>query len=44
MAMAIAVSALGARAPVTIEGIEAAEVTYPGFVPALVALGARVDA
>jgi 3-phosphoshikimate 1-carboxyvinyltransferase len=44
MAMAIAVSALGARAPVTIEGVEAAEVTYPGFVPALAALGARVDA
>ena len=43
MAMAIAVSALGARAPVTIVGIEAAAVTYPGFVPALVALGARVE-
>jgi 3-phosphoshikimate 1-carboxyvinyltransferase len=43
MAMAIAVSALAARGPVTIEGIEAAEVTFPGFVPALVALGARVD-
>ena len=44
MAMAIAVSALAARAPVTIEGIEAAEVTFPGFVPSLVALGARVEA
>jgi 3-phosphoshikimate 1-carboxyvinyltransferase len=43
MAMAIAVSGLGARGPVTVEGIEAAEVTYPRFVPALVALGARVD-
>ena len=43
MAMAIAVSALAARTPVQIEGIEAAEVTFPGFVPALVALGARVD-
>lgn len=43
MAMAIAVSALAARGPVTLEGIEAAEVTFPGFVPALVALGARVD-
>lgn len=44
MAMAIAVAALSARGPVTIEGIEAAEVTFPGFVPALLALGARVDA
>ena len=43
LAMAIAVSALGSRGPVTVEGIEAAEVTYPGFVPALVALGARVE-
>ena len=43
MAMAMAVSALAARAPVTIEGVEAAEVTFPGFLPALVALGARVD-
>jgi 3-phosphoshikimate 1-carboxyvinyltransferase len=42
MAMAMAVSALGARSPVTIEGIETSEVTYPGFVLALVALGARV--
>lgn len=44
MAMAIAISALGARGPVTVEGIEAAEVTFPGFVSALVALGARVEA
>jgi 3-phosphoshikimate 1-carboxyvinyltransferase len=43
MAMATAVGALAARGPVTIEGIEAAEVTFPGFVPALVALGVRVD-
>jgi 3-phosphoshikimate 1-carboxyvinyltransferase len=43
VAMAIAVSALGARAPVTIEGIEVAEVTFPGFVPTLIALGAWVD-
>jgi 3-phosphoshikimate 1-carboxyvinyltransferase len=43
MAMAIAVSAIAARGPVTIEGIEAAEVTFPGFVPALVALGAWVE-
>jgi 3-phosphoshikimate 1-carboxyvinyltransferase len=43
MAMAIAISALGARAPVTIEGIEASDVTYPGFVRSLVGLGARVE-
>jgi 3-phosphoshikimate 1-carboxyvinyltransferase len=43
MAMAIAVSALGARGPVTLEGIEAAEVTFPGFVPLLSNLGARLE-
>jgi len=41
--MAAAVSALGARAPVSIEGIEAAEVSFPGFVDALAGLGARID-
>ena len=43
MAMAIAVSALAARAPTTIEGIETSEVSFPGFIPTLVALGARVE-
>jgi len=43
MAMATAVSALGARGPVAIEGIEAAEVSFPGFVPALRALGATIE-
>lgn len=43
MAMALAVAGLAARSPVTVAGIQAAEVTFPGFVPALVALGARVD-
>jgi 3-phosphoshikimate 1-carboxyvinyltransferase len=43
MAMAIAVGALGARGPVTVEGAEAAEVSYPGFLPTLAALGARVE-
>jgi 3-phosphoshikimate 1-carboxyvinyltransferase len=42
--MATAVSALAARRPTTIEGIEAAGVSFPGFVDALRALGARVDA
>jgi 3-phosphoshikimate 1-carboxyvinyltransferase len=43
MAMAITVAALAADEPVSIEGIEAAEVTFPAFVPALVALGARIE-
>jgi 3-phosphoshikimate 1-carboxyvinyltransferase len=44
IAMAAAVSALGARGPVSIEGIETAEVSFPGFVDALVGLGARIEA
>jgi 3-phosphoshikimate 1-carboxyvinyltransferase len=43
LAMAAAVGALGAAGPVTIEGIEAAEVSFPGFVPALRALGATIE-
>ncbi|MCI0635739.1 MAG: 3-phosphoshikimate 1-carboxyvinyltransferase [Actinobacteria bacterium] len=43
MAMAIAVSALAARTPTAIEGIESAEISFPGFLPTLVALGARVE-
>ena len=43
IAMAAAVSALGARGPVSIEGIEAAEVSFPGFVDALAGLGARIE-
>jgi 3-phosphoshikimate 1-carboxyvinyltransferase len=31
LAMAFAIAALGARAPVTIEGAEAVTVSYPGF-------------
>ena len=31
LAMAFAIAALGARAPVTIEGAEAVSVSYPGF-------------
>jgi 3-phosphoshikimate 1-carboxyvinyltransferase len=41
--MAAAVSALAAREPTTIEGIEAAEVSFPGFVDVLRALGAGVE-
>jgi len=43
MAMAAAVGSLVARGPSTIEGIEAAEVSFPGFVGALRALGATID-
>jgi 3-phosphoshikimate 1-carboxyvinyltransferase len=42
--MATAVAALAADEPTTIEGIEVADVSFPGFVDALRALGARVDA
>jgi 3-phosphoshikimate 1-carboxyvinyltransferase len=44
MAMALAVGALAAREPVTIEGIEAAEVSFPGFLRTLRSLGAEVEA
>jgi len=43
MAMATAVAALGSSLPVTIDGIDAAEVSFPGFVPALRALGATIE-
>jgi 3-phosphoshikimate 1-carboxyvinyltransferase len=43
MAMAAAVSGLGARGPVAIEGMEAAEISFPGFLGALTALGARIE-
>ena len=41
--MAAAVAALGAARPVAIDGIEGAEVSFPGFVPALRALGATIE-
>jgi 3-phosphoshikimate 1-carboxyvinyltransferase len=43
LAMAFAVAALSADAPSEIEGIEAADVSFPGFVEALSALGASVE-
>jgi 3-phosphoshikimate 1-carboxyvinyltransferase len=43
MAMALAVAALAARGPVVVDGIEAAEVSFPGFEELLVALGARIE-
>jgi 3-phosphoshikimate 1-carboxyvinyltransferase len=43
MAMALAASAIGAERAVTVEGIEAAEVSFPGFVRTLSSLGARIE-
>jgi 3-phosphoshikimate 1-carboxyvinyltransferase len=43
MAMAVVVASLAARSPVTVEGIEAADVSFPGFVETLRALGARIE-
>jgi len=41
--MAAAVGALGARGPSRIGGIEAADVSFPGFVEALRSLGAHAQ-
>jgi len=43
MAMALAVAALGADGPSQIHGMEAADVSFPGFVATLRALGARIE-
>jgi len=43
MAMALTVAALGAEGVSVVEGIEAAEVSFPGFAAVLRALGARVE-
>ena len=43
MAMAFAVTALAARAPSDIDGIESAAVSFPGFIPLLRSLGADVE-
>jgi len=43
LAMAFAVAATAAREETTIEGIEAAEVSFPGFVATLRRLGAKAD-
>jgi 3-phosphoshikimate 1-carboxyvinyltransferase len=43
MAMAIAAGAIGAVGAVTIDGMEAAEVSFPGYVATLSALGARIE-
>jgi len=43
LAMAFAVAALAADAPCEVVGIEAADVSFPGFVPLLRSLGASVE-
>ena len=43
MAMAAAVAGLGARAEVEVEGAEVADVSFPGFVETLRALGASIE-
>lgn len=44
IAMALAVGAIGAAGAVTIDGMEAADVSFPGFAATLSSLGARIDA
>jgi 3-phosphoshikimate 1-carboxyvinyltransferase len=43
LAMALAVTGMAARAPVEIEGMECAEVSFPGFVRSLASLGAAIQ-
>jgi 3-phosphoshikimate 1-carboxyvinyltransferase len=43
MAIALTVAALGADGPCDVEGIEAADVSFPGFAQVLGALGARLE-
>lgn len=43
MAMAFAVSALGARGIVEVDGMESADVSFPGFARTLSSLGASID-
>jgi 3-phosphoshikimate 1-carboxyvinyltransferase len=43
MAMAMAIAGLAARGPVEVRGMDAAEVSFPGFPATLRALGARVE-
>jgi 3-phosphoshikimate 1-carboxyvinyltransferase len=44
MAMAFAVAALAADAPCRVDGMEVADVSFPGFTEALIRLGARIEA
>ncbi len=44
MAMSLAVASLAAGGPGAVDGIEAADVSFPGFVSVLRRLGAEVEA
>jgi 3-phosphoshikimate 1-carboxyvinyltransferase len=44
MAMAMAVAALNARGASRIDGMDAADVSFPGFVATLERLGAQIEA
>jgi 3-phosphoshikimate 1-carboxyvinyltransferase len=44
IAMAMAIAALAARGPSRIDGMDAADVSFPGFVATLDRLGARIEA
>jgi 3-phosphoshikimate 1-carboxyvinyltransferase len=44
MAMAFVVAALAATGPSTVDGVEAADVSFPGFAGTLRGLGAPVEA
>lgn len=44
IALAMAVAALGARSPSRIDGVDAADVSFPGFVGTLARLGVRLEA
>jgi 3-phosphoshikimate 1-carboxyvinyltransferase len=43
MAMAFAIAALAAQGPVEVDGIESAEVSFPGFMETLASLGASIE-
>jgi 3-phosphoshikimate 1-carboxyvinyltransferase len=43
MAMAFTVAALAAREPCEVEGMESADVSFPGFVPSLQRMGAGIE-
>jgi len=43
MAMGLIVAALGGRGPSRIDGAEAADVSFPGFVETMSALGATLE-
>jgi 3-phosphoshikimate 1-carboxyvinyltransferase len=43
MAMSLTVAAIGSRGPVEVEGMEAADVSFPGFIDAMRGLGSSIE-